>query len=162
MRAPTPASLVLFALALLVAAPASAQPDPLAAIADADPMELARVVDRLGDDAVLSRLDDARPREVRLAATRAAPFMAWPELALEPLARLAASRDPLLAPAAASAALTIARSLDPDALRRREVDPASLSAARGLFAALSTERSARADLRAAGSMIASLLEQLGG
>jgi hypothetical protein len=153
---------LLFVLALLAAAPASAQSDPLAAIADADPMELARVVDRLGDDAVLSRLDDARPREVRLAAMRASPFLAWPELALEPLARIAASRDPLLAPAAASAALTIARSLDPDALGRREVDPASLSAARGLFTALSIEQSARADLRAAASMVAALLEQLGG
>ena len=152
----------LLGLALLAVAPARAQSDPLAAIADADPMELARVVDRLGDDAVLSRLDEARPREVRLAAMRASPFMGWPELALEPLAEIAASRDPLLAPAAASAALTIARSLEPDALRRREVDPASLSAARGLFAALSTEQRARADLRAVAAMIASLLEQLGG
>lgn len=153
--------MLLFALALVAAGPASAQSDPLAAIADADPMELARVVDRLGDDAVLSRLDEARPREVRLAAMRASPFMGWPELALEPLAQIAASRDPLLAPAAASAALTIARSLEPDALRRREVDPTSLSAARGLFAALSADRSARADLRAAASMIDALLAQLG-
>lgn len=152
---------VLFALALLSAAPASAQPDPFAVITDADPMELARVVDRLGDDAVLARLSDAQPREVRLAALRASPFMRWAELALEPLARIAASRDPLLAPAAASAALTIARSLEPDSLRRREVDPASLSGARGLFTALSAERSARADLRVVASMVASLLERLG-
>jgi hypothetical protein len=153
-------SSIIALLALLTAAHASAQEDPFAAITDADPMELARAVDRLGDDAVLSRLS-AGPREVRLAAMRASPFMAGPELALEPLAATAAGRDPLLAPAAASAALTILRSLDLDGLRRREVDPRSLSGARGLFEALSTDRSARADLRAAAAIVVSLLDQLG-
>lgn len=154
-------ALILFVLAASLARPASAQADPLVAIADADPMELARVVDRLGDDAVIERLDAARPREVRLAATRAAPFMSWPELALAQLARIAAGRDPLLAPAAAQAAVVIARGLDVDQLRRREVDPASLAAARAAFEALSRDEDARADIQAVAGMVASMLERLG-
>lgn len=149
------------ALVLASVAPARAQaPDPFVAVADADPMELARVVDRLGDGAVLARLAAERAPAVRLAATRAAPFLDAPEHALEPLSRLAAGRDPRLAPAAARAALTIARALDLDALSLREFDPAALAPARERFAALAADASARADLRAVAGLIVARLSAL--
>lgn len=154
-------ALVLSLLLASFSVPASAQSDPLSAVSDADPMELARVVDRLGDDAVLARLGDAQPLEVRLAAIRAARYLREPELALEPLARIASGRDPRLAPAAMRSALTIASALDLDALSQREVEPSSLSSARTLFLELSRETSARADLRTAAEYVAARLEQLG-
>lgn len=154
-------ALVPLVLLSSLALPAAAQGDPLLAVRDADPMELARVADRLGDAAVLARLGEGQSRDVRLAAIRAARFIDGPELALEPLARIAAGRDPLLAPAAARAALAIAGELDLDALAQREVEPSSLSAARALFVALSRDARARADLRAAAEHVAARLEQLG-
>jgi hypothetical protein len=139
-----------------------AQPaDPFVAVRDADPMELARVVDRLGDDAVLTRLAGDSPRPVRLAAAHAAPFLREPELALAPLAELAAGRDPRLAPASAASLLTVARALDPDALARREVDVATLAPVRARLAALRDDASARRDLRVAAESADASLEALG-
>lgn len=153
--------LLFVACAATAAAQERAAADPFVAVRDADPMELARAVDRHGDDAVLARLDERSPRDVRLAATRAARFMRSPELALERLARLAAGRDPILAPAAARAALFIATELDVDALASREVDPATLTQARALFAALEADETAREDLRAAAAAIVRALGELG-
>lgn len=157
--------LLLIALASGIAGSSSAQehaqPDPFEAVVTADPMELARVVDRLGDGAVIARLGEEKPRAVRLAAARATPFLREPERALEALAVVAAGRDPLLAPAAAHAALTITRALDPDELARREVDPASLIGARDRLAALAQDESARPDLRIAAGIARERLEALG-
>ncbi len=124
-------------------------------------MELARVVQRLGDDAVLERLSVERPRAVRLAAVRAAPFLRSPEIALEPLAELAGTRDPELAPAAAASVLTIARSLSADDLERREVDRASVTPVRRRLRALMADRTARADLRAAAALADDALSAIG-
>ena len=136
-------------------------PDPLAAVTSADPMELARVVDRLGDGAVLDRLAEDSPRTVRLSAVRAARWMTGPELALAPLAELASGRDPLLAPEAARATRVIVEGLTADGLARREVEPASLSTARRRLAALAADESARSDLRAAAMIAADVLDALG-
>ena len=156
-----PSSLLLI-IAVATGAAASAQPpDPFAAIDDADPMELARVVDRRGDDAVLRRLGDETPYPARLAAIRAAPFMEGPELALAPLARLAAGRHPHLAPAAARSALAIARGLDAQALARREVLPSTLAGAARGYDALAEDETARADLRVAAGIVHAQLRAAG-
>lgn len=124
-------------------------------------MELARAVDRLGDDAILERLGDDRSRSVRIAAIRATPYLAYPERALERLAALAAGRDPDLAPAAAIAALEIAEHLTPDDLMRREVEPASLRDARRALRRLADDHTARADIRAVAARAAAQLEAIG-
>lgn len=148
-----------FAFLLLAPSLALAQDDPFARD-DGDPMELARLVDRYGDDAVIERLADDRPRIVRLYAIRAAPYMRWPERALDRLAQLAAGRDPDLAPAAARSALAIAESLTIDELARREVDPSSLGDARTALRAVADDRTARADIRAVCARAAAALERL--
>jgi hypothetical protein len=138
-----------------------ASPDPFLAVVDLDPMELARVVDRLGDDAVLARLADERPRALRSAACHAAPFMQQPELALLPLAELAAGRDPRLAPDAAAALRAVATALTPGGLARREVDPSSLAPARARLATLRADESARRDLRVVAEIADASLDALG-
>jgi hypothetical protein len=150
-----------FALVIgLFASLAHAQDDPLVAIADGDPIELARAVDRLGDEAVLERLS-SRSRSVRLAAIRAAPHLRWPERALMSLAGLAGGRDPDLAPAAAESARSIAEELTSDQLARREVDPASLGEAAAALRAVAADRTARADIRAVCARAAAALDRLG-
>ncbi|HEY8427653.1 MAG TPA: hypothetical protein VIL20_04735 [Sandaracinaceae bacterium] len=155
------ATIVVLACGCTVAGAQPADRDPFVAVEDADPMELARAVDRTGDDAVLARLREDRLREVRLAAIEAAPWMRAPELALEPLLTLARGRDPRLAPAAAQAALAIANGLSADELARREAELDALTSARRLASSLAGDESARADLRAAAATVAARLDQLG-
>lgn len=95
---------------------------PFLALGNAAPMELARLIDRLGDSAVSEGLEARSPIEVQLIALRAAPWMKAPESALPRVTDLVSSRDSELAPEAARAALRIANGLDRDELQFREVD----------------------------------------
>ncbi len=127
--------------------------------AHADPMELARAVRALGDDAVLVRVADGSVGE-RVAALRATAYLESPERALSALAELAGSDDADLAPVAALAAWRIARALDPRALDDRESDPSELLPARDSFAALGADGSARLDIAALARMTADALDAL--
>lgn len=120
----------------------------LATVADADPLELARVASRLGDEAVLGSLDARRPVAERLAAVRAAAWLRAPERALPALVDLLAGRDSELAPAAALSVVRVANALDADALARREVLVAELAPVRARLAAMANAATLRADLRA--------------
>ena len=139
--------------------------DPLVAIGSSDPVALARIVERLGDDAVLARLaaDDGADvsADARLAAVRASVALRAPERALEPLAAIALGRDPDLAPAAARSILVIARALDPRDLDAREVMRAELAPALAAIAQLAADETARPDLRRAAAIAAELLGHLG-
>lgn len=135
--------------------------DPFLAATTSDPLELARVVDRAGDDAVLARLVTGTPAAAQLAAVRAAPGMRGPERALEALATIARGRDPDLAPAAARAMLEIARALDPQALDAREVMREELSPARAAIAELALDETARADLRRVAEIVLAVLDAAG-
>jgi hypothetical protein len=153
-----------FFAALLLASVAMpdavAQDATLLAAVDDDPLALARWVDRRGDAALLDALESDRPA-LRLAAIRAARWMSGPEAALEPLARLAAGRDPDLAPAAALACYRIVRDLDAVALDRREVLRGRLAPARKALAALQGDGAARLDLRRLAGFSVEGLEALG-
>ena len=129
----------------------------LIAVQDADPIELARVVQRYGDLAVRALL--GRPVDVApcLAAVRAAPFLQSPELALAALAELAAGRDSLLAPSAARAIFAIAAALDAAALARREHAPGELRAVRARLSAIAARDRVGADVRL---LLAAAAEQL--
>jgi hypothetical protein len=126
----TPATNAALASIPTTTAPAEARRDEagkaLIAIVDADPLELARVVQRFGDAAILRLLAPTTAFVTRLAAVRASPWLLAPERALGALSELAAGRDPDLAPAAARAALEIAQQLDPASLARRECAPIEL------------------------------------
>jgi hypothetical protein len=135
--------------------------DLFAAIANADPMELAKVVDRLGDDAVLTRLKRDKPIEIRIAAIRATRWMRAPESALVTLAEILGSRDSELAPVAASAALRIASATTSDALYTREVMPAELTESRALFVKASENPLLRPDIRLQAAQIAEALTAAG-
>lgn len=135
--------------------------DPFAAIVDADPMKLARAVDRFGDNAVLARLGKDNPVEIRLAAVRASRWMQAPERALVTLARLVSSRDSELAPAASRAAWTIASELNDDVLADREVLPEVLSPVRVLFDRAADNAFLRSDIRLFASQIADSLKAAG-
>jgi hypothetical protein len=128
-----------------------------------DPLELARLADRLGDGAVLAALEDpsATPL-VRLRAARAARFLDAPEAALAPLAALARGRDPVLAPAAALAAYRVAAALTLAELEAREASVEALAPAREALAALGADESARGDLRRLARFAAAALAALGG
>lgn len=154
---------LLIALVLALAGEADAQlagADPFVAVHDTDPLELARVVDRVGDAAVIARLTPETPIAVRASAVLAAPWMRAPEDALAPLAEIAAGRDPDLAPRAAQALLAIARRLDERALDARERDRAELAPARGTLSAIAADETARADVRRAAALADAALADL--
>jgi hypothetical protein len=115
--------------------PRAAPVDPLAAIAEGDVAE-------------------------RLRAIRSIPGLEVAPLALPALAPIAAGDDPILAPAAASAAWRIARALDLDALMADELDLAPLREARAAYLALANDESARPDLRQLAAFVADALAQL--
>ena len=125
--------------------PSTAQ--ALLAVQDADPLELARIVRRAGDAAVLRLLGSDQPTNVRLCAARSAPWLRSPEQALLPLALWLAGRDALLSEAAARATLRIAQGLDADTLARRDVAPADLRGAAAALQAAVDSTWLRADLR---------------
>lgn len=148
---------------------AHAQPratDPLALVVSGDPLELARMVDRLGDDAVRARLGEAGADTagldpaIVLAAVRASPWLHAPEEALPRLVEIAAGRDPDLAPAAMLAIVRIAEALDRPTLDAREASDEAITASLAPLAALADDATARADLRRAASRAAALLGAL--
>lgn len=157
-------SLALALAASTDVAGAQAHPaaDPLAAALDADPLDVARLVRRVGDALVLTRLAPSAAVTIpqRLAAMRAAPFLAAPEAALVALAALAAGRDPDLAPEAARSALTIARALSLEDLARREAELTGVVAARDALRRLAADTSARGDVRRAAAVAAGALAAL--
>lgn len=147
------------ALWLPTAAPAQSGTDAAPLTTLGDPLELARHVDEVGDDAVLSVLEQGGFAE-RLGAVRACAWLAEPERALGSLAALAAGDDPDLAPTAARAAAQIADRLRHDALRAREADFDLLEPAP--WEALAADETARADLRGIGDRVAQALQRLTG
>jgi hypothetical protein len=134
--------------------------DPWQAWADAEPLELAAMVDRTGDDALLAQLTGAASVSARLAAVRASGFLHTPELALVPLAELSSSRDPDLAPLAARRTFEIAQALGREGLSRREILPAALSPAKAALLRAAATRP-RADIRRRLEEAAQLLAALG-
>lgn len=157
---------MLLVLVLATSPAASAQSgghstDPLASIVDADPMALARAVDRIGDAEVLARLEASRPRSVRVAAMRATPFMDGPEAAFATLAELAGGRDPWLAPEAARALLEATEGLGVDGLARREANLEALARVSEALEAVAADETARDDVRAACGLAAGRLRALG-
>jgi hypothetical protein len=159
--APTSATTRADATAKDAEAPAQRVGEALLAIPDADPLELERVVQRFGDAELRALL--ARPGEVAvcLAATRAAPMLRRPELALEALVGLAEGRDSLLAPAAARAALTIALRLDADTLASHELRATELAHVRSALRSLAERETAGADIRLAAGTAAEALSGAG-
>jgi hypothetical protein len=133
----------------------------LLAVQDADPLELARVAHRVGDDVVLALLAPSQPTGVRLAAVRTAPWLAEPERALMALSALLSSRDSDLAPAGAHALLQIARSLDDAELKRRELLPAELASVVAELHRVTQLRWVRADIVLAAAAAAAQLEAAG-
>jgi hypothetical protein len=135
--------------------------DAFAAIANSDPMELAKVVDRLGDDAVLARLQKDKSVEIRIAAIRATRWMRSPESALSSLAEILGSRDSELAPVAATTALRIASAITNDALSTKEVMPSELTEPRALFVKASENPLIRPDIRLQAAQTAEALAAAG-
>lgn len=129
--------------------------------AGTDPLEVGRFVAVLGDAAVLTALGEAAPAVERLAAVRAARWLAAPEQALAPLAAILEGRDSELAPSAARAVAAIAAGLDADALARREVLPEELSAVRERLLAAAERSTLRADIRTSAAEAAAALAAAG-
>jgi hypothetical protein len=154
------AALLLCLIASVAGAQEPTAPDPLLAVHDTDPLELARVVDRIGDRAVLARLAPETPIAVRALAIVAAPRLHAPEDALASLATIAAGRDPDLAPRAAASLLAIARELDERALDARERDRAELAPARVELATLMADETVRPDVQRAAHLADAALADL--
>jgi hypothetical protein len=128
---------------------------------DADPLALATFAAHEGDDAVLSRLAPTTDPALCRIAIEATPFLRAPELALLPLATLAAGRDPDLAEASARRAREIAQALNLEGLSHREVLASTLTSARNALDAASRSRTVRVDLRQLAAEAALLLGALG-
>jgi hypothetical protein len=155
-------SCAVFVLVQDVPAFAAQAPESSAAAAlnralDADELELAALVARLGDDAVLDALAQEKDSALRLAALRATPYLHSPELALSPLASLAASRDPDLAPAAARRVRAIAQALALEDGATRELSPPAFRVAEQRLAQLATAAEVRPDIRLCAGEAALLL-----
>ena len=128
---------------------ASDPAEALVAAYHADPLRLARVVDRVGDASVLALMRAPTPRAVRQAAIVASPFLQGPEHALGPLSRLVTRRDRRMAALAAWSLVRILSELTSEGLMRREATLGSLRGTRqDLEAMLESERGG-ADIRAA-------------
>jgi hypothetical protein len=135
--------------------------DPFTVVANADPLELAKVVERLGDQAVSSRLKRDMPIEIRIAAIRATRWMRAPESVLSSLAVILGSRDSELAPVAATAALRIASAITNDTLSVREIMPEELAESRALFVKASANSLLRPDIRLQAAQTAETLAAAG-
>lgn len=143
---------------------ASAAPptnETLHAAADADDLALARVAARVGDDVVLAALSDTRDPLAQWTAIRAAPFIVDKEQALLPLATIAASRDPELAPLAAWKLQRVTQDLVRERLDHREVTARSLAPTRAALTALAADATARSDIRLYAGYAAHLLGSMG-
>ena len=148
-------------LSAVSAQAASLGGDALRAAADADDLALARIAARVGDDVVLAALSDTSDPVAQLAAVRAASFIVDKDQTLLPLATLAASRDPELAPLAASKLVRVAQELVREGLDAREVTARSLAPARVALIALAADLTARIDIRVYAVQVAHLLGSLG-
>jgi hypothetical protein len=148
-----------FGAVLAHAAPIGSE--ALRAAAEADEMALARIAARVGDDVVLAALSDTSDPLAQLAAIRAAPFIVDKDQALLPLAAIAASRDPELAPLAAWKLVRATQDLVREGLDTREVTARSLASARAASLALAAETTARSDIRLYAGQVAHLLGSLG-
>jgi hypothetical protein len=135
--------------------------DALRGAVDADELSLAALAQKLGDERVLSALGDDKDALLRLAAVRATPYLIDKDAALLPLARIAAGRDPELAPPAAFRARRIAQALVLEGAGAHEVMPATLAPAREALLALAADTTARRDLRLHAEHAAHLLGTLG-
>jgi len=137
------------ALLLLGVGHALAADDPLAVLerVDADPLELARVVDGLSSDAVLDALGKPAAVRRRLALVRAAPWIDGAERALLPLVQLMSGRDSLLAPAAALAVARIVADLGDPARRAGEAVHDELKPARRAMLVVVDAQHVRQDIR---------------
>jgi len=151
MRGPLVLAVVAFAL---VVAPLFVHAD-----SSESPLDSATKASRGSSSARLDALSSGGI-ETRLRAIRAAPFEHAPEAALGPLARLAAGREPTLAPAAAVAAYRIASSISRASLEAHETDEAKIDEAERAYRALSRDESARADVRRLAGYVASVLSSL--
>jgi hypothetical protein len=160
----------VFALVLLLLASSSARAASdrateaaaaLLEVRDADPLELWRVARRFGDATIVALLDPARPAGVRLAAARTAPYLVEPELALLPLCAMMALRDSDLAPAAARAALQVARGITLLALDHREISPRELAPALAALERVAEQPGLRADIALMARAAAAQLEGAG-
>jgi hypothetical protein len=142
------------------AAAARAQPaDPglLAAVADADPLELARHIDSHGDAIVVRGLHAEQPGQVRLAAVRAVPFMNAPWNVLQVLGEMLVGRDSELAPAAARSLLKVAERGDANSGFALELGADQLDKAIDALDRAASDRSVRADIALAAGQASSML-----
>jgi hypothetical protein len=129
--------------------------------ADLESLELAAIVDRVGDAAVVACLAESAPVSARLAAVRAAAYLRAPEAALPALVELAAARDPELAPLAARRTFVIAQRLVQEVGAQRDFSPSELSPVRAALQRSVAERRPRADLRLWLEQALQLLSALG-
>lgn len=146
------ATAIFFSLTVLVSDRALSEPqapiaDPFMMLERAAPLELANLVDRLGDNAVIERLQPTTSVEIQLVALRAAPWMKSPESVLSRLADLVEGRDSELAPEAARAAAQIAKLLDSYEIQTREIAAHELAGVRERLALAGNNELLRADIR---------------
>lgn len=153
---------MLLALSVAVldrGADASAQARPDDALAArlvvSDPLALAEVVARAGEDAILERLGQPGDASagldpaIVLLAIRAAEWLAEPERALPRLVELARGHDPTLAPRAMESVVRIVEATDLPSLEAREADLAAWRDVLPLLRALAEDADVRADVRGA-------------
>jgi hypothetical protein len=131
-------------------------------LAAIDPLVRARAVAALGDARVLARLapqpEGGDPDPARaLAAISSCPWLADPSHALAPLLAVMNGRDPDLAPAAAQAAVEIARGLVEASRLHESVTQELLAAWIKELGTIELSPRARADIRLASVEAAALL-----
>jgi hypothetical protein len=131
-------------------------------LAAIDPLARARAVAALGDSRVLAQLaprpEGGGPDPVRaLAAIRSSPWLIDPSHALAPLFAVMNGRDPDLAPAAAQAAVEVARGFVEAARLPESVTQERLAAWIKELSTIELSPRARADIRLASVEAAALL-----
>lgn len=126
---------------------------------DSDPLVLARYVDRVTDQQVLSLLTPDQTPQMRQLGALCARWLDAPERALPALTTLMASPDPDVAPVAARSAQAIAESLWAFELRERGVSVPFLREIIAGLGAVAASKRARADIRYRAAAAAAVLAQ---
>jgi len=131
--------------------------NPFILLGNSPALELARLVDRVGDEAVAQILGTANPVEVHLVALRASSWMRAPESVLTPIIAMAGGRDSELAPEAARAVLRIANLLDREQLQKREAISSDLVSAGQNLSSIAANPAIRNDIRLCAAQALDLL-----
>ena len=154
-------SVLASSIALAQPATDAGRTSPFELAASLDALDLARAASRAGDGGIEHALsDDGADRRIQRIALESAPFAHAPIRLVSSIGRLAAGRDPDVAPAAMRVLVDIVEHSTARDLARHEVMPSDLASTRDAMRRLRRDPTGREDLRSAAARVDAMLGSL--